>query len=196
MGPGTLHPSGERGTVALRHEARCTCQCCPGLLSSRPMGGRCLCCCGMPHGCDWPAPRRVRGSARLASRVSLFYPPARRAIQLAAVAVACAYGGKGDAYGAGVSPPSESNSMCRHHGGGQCAHLAKLRRPRPHPQVRVCMAPIPIFVRTAICVHCSQKATSPARWPPLWRKLESSPHGREPRRAPFPCSSPSSQTAR
>ena len=42
--------SGERGTVALRHEARCTCQCCPGLLSARPMGGRCLCCCGMPHG--------------------------------------------------------------------------------------------------------------------------------------------------
>ena len=44
-------------------EARCTCQCCPGLLSARPMGGRCLCCCGMPHGCDWPAPRRA--SARL-----------------------------------------------------------------------------------------------------------------------------------
>ena len=55
--------SGERGTVALRHEARCTCQCCPGLLSARPMGGRCLCCCGMPHGCDWPAPPGA--SARL-----------------------------------------------------------------------------------------------------------------------------------
>ena len=39
--------SGERGTVALRHEARCTCQCCPGLLSARPMGGRCLCCYGI-----------------------------------------------------------------------------------------------------------------------------------------------------
>ena len=56
--------SGERGTVALRHEARCTCQCCPGLLSARPMGGRCLCCCGMPHGCDWPAPRRVSSARR------------------------------------------------------------------------------------------------------------------------------------
>ena len=55
---------GERGTVALRHEARCTCQCCPGLLSARPMGGRCLCCCGMPHGCDWPAPRRVSSARR------------------------------------------------------------------------------------------------------------------------------------
>ena len=38
----------------------------------------------------------------------------------------------------------------------------QVRRPR-----RVCMAPIPIFVRTAICVHCSQKATSPARWAPI-----------------------------
>ena len=56
--------SGERGTVALRHEARCTCQCCPGLLSARPMGGRCLCCYGMPHGCDWPAPRRVSSARR------------------------------------------------------------------------------------------------------------------------------------
>ena len=56
--------SGERGTVALRHEARCTCQCCPGLLSARPMGGRCLCCYGMPHGCDWPAPRRVSSAWR------------------------------------------------------------------------------------------------------------------------------------
>ena len=55
---------GERGTVALRHEARCTCQCCPGLLSARPMGGRCLCCYGMPHGCDWPAPRRVSSGRR------------------------------------------------------------------------------------------------------------------------------------
>ena len=55
---------GERGTVALRHEARCTRQCCPGLLSARPMGGRCLCCCGMPHGCDWPAPRRVSSARR------------------------------------------------------------------------------------------------------------------------------------
>ena len=59
-----LYHSGERGTVALRHEARCTCQCCPGLLSARPMGGRCLCCCGMPHGCDWPAPRRVSSARR------------------------------------------------------------------------------------------------------------------------------------
>ena len=42
----------------------CTCQCCPGLLSARPMGGRCLCCCGMPHGCDWPAPRRVSSARR------------------------------------------------------------------------------------------------------------------------------------
>ena len=39
-------------------------QCCPGLLSARPMGGRCLCCCGMPHGCDWPAPRRVSSARR------------------------------------------------------------------------------------------------------------------------------------
>ena len=60
----TYIKSGERGTVALRHEARCTCQCCPGLLSARPMGGRCLCCCGMPHGCDWPAPRRVSSARR------------------------------------------------------------------------------------------------------------------------------------
>ena len=28
------------------------------------MGGRCLCCCGMPHGCDWPAPRRVSSAGR------------------------------------------------------------------------------------------------------------------------------------
>ena len=28
------------------------------------MGGRCLCCCGMPHGCDWPAPRRVSSARR------------------------------------------------------------------------------------------------------------------------------------
>ena len=60
----TSYVRGERGTVALRHEARCTCQCCPGLLSARPMGGRCLCCCGMPHGCDWPAPRRVSSARR------------------------------------------------------------------------------------------------------------------------------------
>ena len=60
----TLHDKRERGTVALRHEARCTCQCCPGLLSARPMGGRCLCCYGMPHGCDWPAPRRVSSARR------------------------------------------------------------------------------------------------------------------------------------
>ena len=40
------------------------CQCCPGLLSARRMGGRCLCCCGMPHGCDWPAPRRVSSARR------------------------------------------------------------------------------------------------------------------------------------
>ena len=33
----TLIITGERGTVALRHEARCTCQCCPGLLSARPI---------------------------------------------------------------------------------------------------------------------------------------------------------------
>ena len=30
--------SGERGTVALRHEARCTCQCCPGLPLCPPSG--------------------------------------------------------------------------------------------------------------------------------------------------------------
>jgi len=62
----TLPHKGRTGTVALRHEARCTCQCCPGLLSVRPMGGRCLCCCGMPHGCDWPAPRRVSSARRIA----------------------------------------------------------------------------------------------------------------------------------
>ena len=28
------------------------------------MGGRCLCCYGMPHGCDWPAPRRVSSARR------------------------------------------------------------------------------------------------------------------------------------
>ena len=28
------------------------------------MGGRCLCCCGLPHGCDWPAPRRVSSARR------------------------------------------------------------------------------------------------------------------------------------
>ena len=38
--------------------------CCPGLLSARSMGGRCLCCCGMPHGCGWPAPRRVSSARR------------------------------------------------------------------------------------------------------------------------------------
>ena len=37
----------------------------PGLLSARPMGGRCLCCYGMPHGCDWVAGASARqlGSA-------------------------------------------------------------------------------------------------------------------------------------
>ena len=53
-----------RGEASI--QARCTCQCCPGLLSARPMGGRCLCCCGMPHGCDWPAPRRVSSGRRIA----------------------------------------------------------------------------------------------------------------------------------
>ena len=37
---------------------------CSAPVSCRPMGGRCLCCCGMPHGCDWPAPRRVSSARR------------------------------------------------------------------------------------------------------------------------------------
>merc|ERR1712153_280829 len=53
----------DRGTVALRHEARCTCQCYPGLLSARPMGGRCLCCA---VACLTAATgRRLGASARL-----------------------------------------------------------------------------------------------------------------------------------
>ena len=55
-------------------EARCTCQCWSALAfclpAQTPNGWQVpLCCCGMPHGCDWPAPRRV-SSARRSDRVA------------------------------------------------------------------------------------------------------------------------------
>ena len=72
--------SGERGTVALRHEARCTCQnslasaALAFCLSARPMRNgwqvaSAAVACLTGHGCDWTATRRV-SSARCSDRGS------------------------------------------------------------------------------------------------------------------------------